>query len=94
MTVPEDWLVSSIRMGPMLPFALMTHHSVTLLLCSDKLFTTPGLISNSYTVVLFVWGTDELEMGLVAKPDGLKEVQVELELLFGLVPIQASYAHL
>ena len=55
---------------------------------------TPGLISNSYTVVLFVWGTDELEMGLVAKPDGLKEVQVELELLFGLVPIQASYAHL
>ena len=33
---------------------------------------------------MLVWGTVDLEMGLVAEPNGLKEVQVELKLLFGL----------
>ena len=68
----------------MVPFALMTHYSVTILLCSGNFFTTRRLLS-PYTDVLLVWDNVELEMGLVAEPNGLKEVnQVELELLFGL----------
>ena len=38
----------------------------------------------SYADFLLVWDNVELEMGLVAEPNGLKEVQVELKLLFGL----------
>lgn len=84
VTVTGDRLVSSIHMGPMMPFALMAHHSVPILLCSDTLFTTLDLLSpylyGWFACLGYRWSRN----GPRRWTNGLKEVQVELKLLFGL----------